>query len=722
MMSELPDLFSSDAASDLAQVPPTLARRVQELHRLLHLHAHHYYVLDAPTLPDAEYDKLFQELQAIEAAHPEWRLPDSPTQRVGGQPLAQFVTVRHAVPMLSIRTETDTEASGAQNFDARIRKELGLTEADAPVEYVAELKFDGLAMNLRYENGVLVQAATRGDGEQGEDVTQNIRTIGQIPLKLENAPLVLEVRGEVYIRRDDFDALNERQRIKIANGERGEKTFVNPRNAAAGAVRQLDPAIAAQRPLSFFVYGVGEVTKPELGGPAWIRHYDLLQTLKNWGFPVAAEVGIARGAAELIAYHQAMGRLRDSLPYDIDGVVYKVNSLALQRQLGFVSREPRWAVAHKYPAQEQLTTVLAIEVQVGRTGKLTPVAKLAPVFVGGVTVTNATLHNEDEARRKDVRVGDTVIVRRAGDVIPEVVSVLLEKRQPDAPIFTMPHACPVCDSDAVREEGEADYRCTGGLFCSAQRKQAILHFAQRRAVEVEGLGEKLVDQLVDTGVIRTLPDLYRLGLTAFSELDRMADKSAKNIIDALQKSKQTTLPRFLFGLGIRHVGEATAKSLARHFGKLDGIMDATLEQLTEVADVGPIVALSLRTFFDQAHNREVVEQLRQPEPDGCGITWPESEPAPQTVRPLTGKTFVITGTLPTLARDQLKDRLEAAGGKVAGSVSKKTHYLVAGADAGSKLDKARELGVTIIDENEVLALLSSDTAPDKIPDINGEQP
>ncbi len=718
-MSQVSDLFSSDTASDLAQAPSTLAQRVQELHRLLHLHAHHYYVLDAPTLPDAEYDKLFQELQAVEAAHPELRLPDSPTQRVGGQPLAQFVTVRHAVPMLSIRTETDTEASGAQNFDARIRKELGLTEADAPVEYVVELKFDGLAMNLRYEHGVLVQAATRGDGEQGEDVTQNIRTIGQIPLKLNAAPPVLEVRGEVYMRRDDFDALNERQRLKIAQGER-EKTFVNPRNAAAGAVRQLDPTIAAQRPLSFFVYGVGEVTEPALGGPVWTTHYDLLQALKNWGFPVAAEVSIARGATELVAYHQAMGRLRDSLPYDIDGVVYKVNSLALQRQLGFVSREPRWAVAHKYPAQEQLTTVLAIEVQVGRTGKLTPVAKLAPVFVGGVTVTNATLHNEDEARRKDVRVGDTVIVRRAGDVIPEVVSVLLEKRQSDAPIFTMPHTCPVCDSDAVREEGEADYRCIGGLFCSAQRKQAILHFAQRRAVEVEGLGEKLVDQLVDTGVIRTLPDLYRLGLTALSGLDRMADKSAKNIIDALQKSKQTTLPRFLFGLGIRHVGEATAKALARHFGKLDSIMDATLEQLTEVADVGPIVALSLRTFFDQAHNREVVEQLRKPEPDGCGITWPESEPAPQAVRPLTGKTFVITGTLPTLARDQLKEMLEAAGGKVAGSVSKKTHYLVAGADAGSKLDKARELGVAIVDETEVLALLSSDSASEKTPNLTGE--
>ena len=704
-MAETPDLFSNDP-SGAVEAPDSLTKRivgrVQELHQLLHFHAHRYYVLDEPTLPDAEYDKLFQELQAIETTHPEFLTSDSPTQRVGGQALTQFATVRHAVPMLSIRTETDTEASGAENFDLRIRKELGLMELDAPVEYVAELKFDGLAMSLRYESGVLVQAATRGDGEQGEDVTHNIRTIGQIPLKLNQAPPVLEVRGEVYMRRDDFDALNERQRLKIAQGERGEKTFVNPRNAAAGAVRQLDPRIAAQRPLSFFAYGVGEVSPPDQHGPAWQTHYDLLQTLKNWGFPVAAEVNIARGAIELVAYHQAMGQKRDSLPYDIDGVVYKVNSLALQRQLGFVSREPRWAVAHKYPAQEQLTTVLAIEVQVGRTGKLTPVAKLAPVFVGGVTVTNATLHNEDEARRKDVRVGDTVIVRRAGDVIPEVVSVLLEKRQHEAPIFTMPHVCPVCDSVAVREEGEADYRCTGGLFCSAQRKQAILHFAQKRAVEVDGLGDKLVEQLVDAGVIKTLPDLYRLGLTALSELDRMAEKSAQNILDALQQSKQTTLPRFLFGLGIRHVGEATAKALARHFGKLDSIMDATLEQLTQVADVGPIVALSLRTFFDQAHNREVVEQLR-----ACGITWPESEPAPQAVLPLTGKTFVITGTLPTLAREQLKEMLEAVGGKVAGSVSKKTHYLVAGTDAGSKLDKARELEVPILDEAGVLALLAS---------------
>ena len=678
-----------------------LQERVKELHIALHKHAHSYYVLDEPTIPDSEYDKFFAELQSMEAAHPELRLADSPTQRVGGKPLAEFNSVRHAVPMLSIRTETDTEASGAENFDARIRKELGLQESDPAVEYVAELKFDGLAMSLRYEKGVLVQAATRGDGEYGEDVTHNVRTIRQIPLRLPaNAPDVLEVRGEVYMRRDDFDQLNERQRSKIAAGVKGEKTFVNPRNAAAGAVRQLDPAIAAQRPLSFFAYGVGEI-----GSTTWVTHSDLLQALKTWDFPVADEVGIAKGATELIAYHQKIGQLRDSLPFDIDGVVYKVNSLAMQRRLGFVSREPRWAVAHKFPAQEQLTTVLAIEVQVGRTGKLTPVAKLAPVFVGGVTVTNATLHNEDEARRKDVRVGDTVIVRRAGDVIPEVVSVLLEKRQQDAAIFTMPHVCPVCDSVAVREEGEADYRCTGGLFCSAQRKQAILHFAQKRAVEVDGLGEKLVDQMVEAGIVRTLPDLYKLGLTALSELDRMADKSAKNILVALQNSKQTTLPRFLYGLGIRHVGEATAKALVKHFGKLDAIMDASLEQLTQVADVGPIVALSLRTFFDQAHNREVVEQLR-----ACGIIWAEGEPSPQSLLALSGKTFVITGTLPGLGREELKEMLEAAGGKVSGSVSKKTHFLVAGSDAGSKLDKARELDIAILDEAGVLALLNPSAA------------
>ena len=693
------ELFSSEPLKSAANA----AARINELRAQLHAHAHSYYVLDEPSIPDAEYDKLFKELQALEAQHPELLTPDSPTQRVGGKALSAFASVPHKVPMLSIRTETDTEATGAQNFDTRVRKELGLTEADPPVEYVAELKFDGLAMSLRYEDGVLVQAATRGDGETGEDVTQNIRTIRQIPLRLpKDAPAVLEVRGEVYMRRGDFETLNERQRAKIAQGMKGEKTFVNPRNAAAGAVRQLDPSIAAKRPLSFFAYGLGDITPPDAGGPAFETHFELLQTLKKWGFPVADQTKRALAAPELIAFHQRIGQTRDSLPFDIDGVVYKVNSLALQKQLGFVTREPRWAVAHKYPAQEQLTTVLAIDVQVGRTGKLTPVAKLAPVFVGGVTVTNATLHNEDEARRKDVRVGDTVVVRRAGDVIPEVVSVLLDKRVADAEIFTMPRICPVCGSSAVREVDEADYRCTGGLFCGAQRKEAILHFAHRRAVEVDGLGDKLVEQLVDANIIRTLPDLYKLGLTALANLDRMADKSATNLLQAIEASKQTTLPRFVFGLGIRHVGEATAKELARHFGKLDAIMDASEEQLLTVSDVGPIVAKSLRTFFDQLHNREVVEQLR-----ACGVTWEEGEPAVQTPKPLSGKTFVITGTLPTLSRDQAKDMLESAGAKVAGSVSKKTDYLLAGTDAGSKLDKARELGVAVIDEAGMTHLLKN---------------
>jgi DNA ligase (NAD+) len=688
---------------DLFAAGPSPAERAAELRAQLHHHAHRYYTLDDPQIPDAEYDRLFRELQAIEGAHPELLTSDSPTQRVGGRVLDAFKPVRHRVPMLSINTETDTEPSGARNFDTRVRRALGLQEADAPVDYVAELKFDGLAMSLRYEGGVLVQAATRGDGEVGEEVTTNVRTIQQVPLRLPaDAPPVLEVRGEVYMRRDDFDALNDKQRARIAAGAKGEKTFVNPRNAAAGAVRQLDSGIAAQRPLSFFAYGLGEITPPDQGGPAFETHFELLMQLKAWGFPVAEQTALAKGADELVAFHQRIGNSRDQLPYDIDGVVYKVNSLALQRQLGFVTREPRWAVAHKYPAQEQLTTVLAIDVQVGRTGKLTPVAKLAPVFVGGVTVTNATLHNEDEARRKDVRVGDTVIVRRAGDVIPEVVSVLLDKRVGDPAPFSLPRQCPVCGSDALREEGEVDYRCTGGLFCGAQRKQALLHFAQRRAVEIEGLGDKLVEQLVDAGVVKTLPDLYRLGLTSLLALDRMAEKSAQNVLAALEKSKRTTLPRFLFGLGIRHVGEATAKELARHFGQLDRIMDASLEALSEVNDVGPVVAQSIRTFFDQPHNREVVEQLR-----ACGVTWEEGEPAERAPQPLAGKTFVLTGTFPTLKREDAKALLEAAGAKVAGSVSKKTDYVVAGTDAGSKLDKANELGVAVLDEAGMLALLGS---------------
>jgi len=702
--------------------------RLQALREQLHHHAHRYYVLDAPQIPDAEYDRLFQELQALEALHPEWVTPDSPTQRVGGKPLDQFTSVRHALPMLSIRTETDTESSGAKAFDARVRKELELLETDPPVEYVTELKFDGLAMNLRYERGALVQAATRGDGEYGEEVTQNIRTIGQIPLRLPaGVPAILEVRGEVYMRRDDFEALNEKQR------EKGDKTFVNPRNAAAGAVRQLDPNIAAQRPLSFFAYGVGEVTTVEQGGPDFGTHFGMLQTLKSWGFPVAAQVDTAQGATELIAYHDRIGASRDQLPFDIDGVVYKVNSLALQQRLGFITREPRWAVAHKYPAQEQVTRVLGIDVQVGRTGKLTPVARLDPVFVGGTTVSNATLHNLFEVRKKDVRPGDLVVVRRAGDVIPEVVGRIQQllnsnivegetlepefrhyPRVPYVPNFRMPRTCPVCGSAVVREKTEMNHRCSGGLFCAAQRKQAILHFAQRRAVEVEGLGDKLVEQLVDAGIVRTLPDLYRLDLQQLAGLERMALKSAQNLREALQKSKQTTLPRFLFGLGIRHVGEATAKELARHFGKLDAIMGstpetaATVEQLLQVNDVGPIVAQSIHTFFQQQHNREVVEQLRQAEPDGCGVTWAEGDAAERPSQHLAGKTFVLTGTFPTLSRDAAKDLLEAAGAKVAGSVSKKTSYVVAGADAGSKLDKAQELGITVLDEAAMLVLLSGD--------------
>jgi len=670
------------------------ADRAAALRAQLHHHAHLYYVLDASVLPDAEYDKLFRELQALEAAHPELLTPDSPTQRVGGQVLDGFAPVRHAVPMLSIRTETDTEPTGAQAFDERVRRQLELGEDAPPVEYAAELKFDGLAINLRYEQGVLVQAATRGDGETGEDVTQNIRTVGQIPLRLKgvDAP-VLEVRGEVYMRRDDFEALNERQR------EAGEKTFVNPRNTAAGAVRQLDPALAAKKPLSFFAYGLGEVQ----GWAVPETHSALLDALQAMGMPVCEHRVVTQGAAGLIAFHQAMGAQRDGLPFDIDGIVYKVNSRALQQRLGFVTREPRWAVAHKYPAQEQLTRLLAIDIQVGRTGKLTPVARLEPVFVGGTTVSNATLHNLFELRRKGVRVGDQVIVRRAGDVIPEVVGVLKAERAAYVPNFRMPRSCPVCDSATVREKGGMDYRCSGGIFCPAQRKQALLHFAGRRAMDIEGLGDKLVEQLVDAGIVDSLPSLYKLGVAKLAALERMAEKSAQNIVDALEKSKTTTLARFLFGLGIRQIGETTAKDLARHFGSLDALMDASVEQLLQVRDVGPIVAQSIHTFFAQPHNREVVAQLR-----AAGVHWPEGEgaAAQQGPQPLLGKTLVLTGTLPTLSRDAAKDLIEAAGGKVSGSVSKKTHYVVAGEEAGSKLDKARELGVTVLDEAGLQALLT----------------
>lgn len=675
-------------------VEPYVARAA-ELRALLHHHAHRYYVLDAPEIPDAEYDRLFQELQALESAHPELLTPDSPTQRVIGQVLPELVPVKHTVAMLSIRTETDTTAAGAAAFDARVRRELELDADAPPVEYAAELKFDGLAINLRYEAGVLVQAATRGDGETGEDVTHNIRTIGQIPLRLHgDAPPLIEIRGEVYMRRDDFERLNERQR------EKGGKTFINPRNTAAGAVRQLDSKALADKKLSFYAYGLGDVQ----GWAQPATHSATLDAIAAFGLPVNGERRVVQGADGLVEFHQRVAAARDALPFDIDGVVYKVNRIDLQKRLGFVTREPRWAVAHKYPAQEQMTRLNGIEIQVGRTGKLTPVAKLEPVFVGGTTVSNATLHNVFELRRKGVRVGDTVIVRRAGDVIPEVVGRVPAPRPQYVPNFRMPRACPVCGSAVQREKGGIDHRCTGGLFCGAQRKQALLHFAGRRAMDIEGLGDKLVDQLVDGGLIRTLPELYKLGVAKLAALDRMAEKSAANVVAALEKSKQTTLARFLYALGIRQVGESTAKDLAKHFGALDRILDASVEQLLEVPDVGPVVAQSIRTFFEQPHNREVVEQLR-----AAGITWPEHDGTAVQAgpQPLAGKTLVLTGTLPTLSRDDAKALIEAAGGKVSGSVSKKTHYVVAGAEAGSKLDKANELGIPVLDEAGLQALLQA---------------
>ncbi len=662
------------------------AQRISQLHFDLERYSHAYYVLDSPVVPDAEYDKLFRELETLEAQYPELRTPDSPTQRVGGKVLEGFAQVRHAVPMLSIRTETDTESSGAGAFDTRVRNALDLREGE--VEYNCELKFDGLAINLRYEHGLLVQAATRGDGETGEDVTQNIRTIHCIPLRLVGCTAeVLEVRGEVYMSRSDFNRYNDKQRVQ------GLPTLVNPRNGAAGSIRQLDPALAAKRPLSFYAYGLGEVR----GWNVPTAHSGILDALRQFGMPVCDERAVVQGAAALVDFHRSVAAKRDALPFDIDGVVYKVNSLKLQAELGFVSREPRWAVAHKFPAEEQLTVLRDIEVQVGRTGKLTPVAKLEPVFVGGTTVSNATLHNEDEIRRKDVHIGDTVIVRRAGDVIPEVVGVILERRPPGARPFVMPTACPVCGSHVVREEGEAAARCTGGLFCAAQRKQAILHFAGRRAMDIEGLGDKLVDQLVDENIIRSLPDLYSLDMGTLAGLERMAEKSAQNIIHALEKSKHTTLNRFLFALGIRNVGESTAKDLARHFGNLDVVVRATHEELLHVPDIGPVVAQSIVDFFGEAHNLEVVKLLRE-----LGVHWEEHQGTSTKVLPLSGKTFVLTGTLATMSRDEAKSRLEMLGAKVAGSVSKKTDCVVSGEEAGSKLIRAQELNVPIWNEVELI--------------------
>ncbi len=687
--------------------------RVQALREAIERHNIAYYALDAPLIGDADYDRLFAELQALEAEHPELRSVDSPTQRVGAAPLPEFAARAHATPMLSLNNAFADDEVAA--FDRRVREGLA-SDGAGEVNYSAEPKFDGLAVSLRYQDGRLLQGATRGDGTTGEDVTANLRTLRSIPLRLQGSdwPAVLDVRGEVLMLRSDFAQMNEQQR------EKGEKAFVNPRNAAAGSLRQLDPRITATRPLRFFAYGVG-VPAGTAGAGLPATHSELLDRLAAWGFPVARERRRVLGLAGLLAYYAEIGRLRATLPYDIDGVVYKVDDLAAQARLGFVSRAPRFALAHKFAAEEAVTELLEISIQVGRTGALTPVARLKPVFVGGVTVINATLHNEDEIRRKDVRIGDTVVVRRAGDVIPEVVRVLPEKRPAAARRFSMPQSCPVCGSRVVRSEEEksekdendekderevqgvaAVARCTGGLYCPAQRKQALLHFASRRAMDIEGLGDKLVEQLVDNAIVRTPADLYQLGVAALANLERLAEKSAGNLLAAIEKSKQTTLARFIYALGIRNVGEATARELARHFGALERLLAADETQLLQVPEVGPIVAQCIRQFCSEPHNQTVIEQLR-----AAGVSWSESDAAAVSAGALAGKVFVLTGALPSLTRDAAGQRIMAAGGKVTGSVSKKTDFVVAGAEAGSKLEKAQRLGVSVIDEGQLLALLQA---------------
>jgi DNA ligase (NAD+) len=657
----------------------TVEQKARKLRETIERHNRLYYLEDAPQITDAEYDALFRELQQLEEQHPKLRSADSPTQRVGGAPLAEFAEVRHRAPMLSINNAFAEEDVRA--FDKRVREAVGVET----VEYAAEPKFDGLAISLSYRGGLFAQGATRGDGTTGEDVTPNLRTIGSIPLKIATKE-DLEVRGEVLMYRRDFDALNERQRAA------GQKEYVNPRNAAAGAVRQLDSRITASRRLRFFAYAL--VSESAAG-----THSKALDRLAKLGFPVCKERDTVSGVEGLLGYYARIGTQREKLPYAIDGVVYKVNRLDWQERLGYVSRAPRFALAHKYPAEEQSTEVLAIEVQVGRTGALTPVAKLKPVFVGGVTVSNATLHNEDELKRKDVRVGDTVIVRRAGDVIPEVVSVRIEMRPSNATAFQFPSECPICHSAVVKSEEEAVARCSGGLFCPAQRKQALLHFASRRAMDIEGLGERLVDQLVDKGLVHTPADLYKLSLKDLSDLERMAEKSAANLLEALDRSRKTTLERFIYALGIRNVGESTAGDFARHFGDLKPLLEASEEALLQVPDVGPVVARSVRQFLDEEHNRGVIEALLQ-----AGVSWPKSEPAPRRHDGAT-RTFVLTGTLSGMSRDEARAAIEAKGHKVSGSVSKKTDYVVAGEDAGSKLDKARALGIPILEEKEFIEKL-----------------
>ena len=664
--------------------------RIESLRAQIEQHNYQYYVLDAPVVSDAEYDRLFRELLALESSHPEFDTPDSPTRRVGAAPLAAFTQIEHKQPMLSLGNAFDEGEVAA--FDKRVRDVLDVSE----VEYAVEPKFDGLAISLTYQHGRLMYGATRGDGMTGEDVSANLRTIRSIPLQIDTDATLLEVRGEVLMLRRDFERLNAMQR------ERGEREFANPRNAAAGSLRQLDSRITASRRLHFYVYGVGA----NEGGPHHTTQAELMQALADLRFPVSKERAVVRGLKGLLEYYEGLGARRSVLAYDIDGAVYKVNSLSAQAQLGFVSRAPRFAIAHKFPAEEVATTVLDIQAHVGRTGALTPVAQLAPVFVGGVTVANATLHNQDEIDRKDVRVGDTVIVRRAGDVIPEIVKVLVNKRsQPEPPRFNILQRypqCPVCGSHVVRLTDEVVTRCTGGLYCAAQRREALLHFASRRALDIEGLGDKLVDQLVTRQLVHTPADIYRLTIDELAGLDRMADKSATKLRAAIERSKNTTLARFIYALGIPTVGEATAKDLARHFGTLDALMAANETTLMRVRDVGPVIAQAIVQFFTEAHNQDVIQNLRS-----AGVHWTEAQVRSDHVGKLSGKSFVLTGTLPTLSRDQAREKIEALGGKVAGSVSSKTDYVIAGAEAGSKLEKAHALGITILDEAGLFALLDN---------------
>ena len=669
-------------------VPRSVAARAAALREAIERANYDYYVLDAPTLPDAEYDRLFRELQALEREHPALATPDSPTTRIGAAPLTEFVQVAHATPMLSLGNafdETEVEA-----FDRRVREGL---DAPGDVDYAVEPKFDGLAISLTFEHGVFARGATRGDGQTGEDVTANLRTVRAIPLRLRDgpAPSLLEVRGEVFMLKSDFQALNREQRGA------GGKEFANPRNAAAGSLRQLDSRVTASRRLTFCAYGLGQYSGGHVPRDRHSRQLDYLATL---GIPVSAQRRVVSGLSGLLGYYREIERQRAGLRFEIDGVVYKVDELRAQERLGHVSRAPRFALAHKFAAEEEITQVLGIDVQVGRTGALTPVARLAPVFVGGVTVTNATLHNEDEVHRKDVRVGDSVIVRRAGDVIPEVVSVVKERRPAGTHPFHLPQACPVCGSRVERLEDEAIARCTAALYCPAQRKQALLHFASRRALDIEGLGDKLVDQLVDQGMVKTPADLYRLEPAVLANLERMGEKSATNLLAAIDKSRNTTLERFIFALGIRNVGETTARDLARHFGGIDALMDSDEAALQTVPDVGPVVASSSARFFGEPRNREVVQELRK-----LGVKWVEGRAKAVAELPLAGKSFVLTGTLAGMTREEAAERIVARGGKVSGSVSKKTHYVVAGTDPGGKLDKARALGVEIIDEKALARLL-----------------